>query len=326
MSLPHDPGSENSEQPAVVNFFEYGADDTIDIGVKPVQYKEGLTQAERRELETTDLDEDDLGESKTYKVHAGYHHLLAGMLREIEFITLDKFSTHELLFRAEYLKRVLDVFVQELAKVNPRTCTRFRSKVLNPILQRQLRGVHDNEPDAVRNEVGESKEDAAEFYLSVDPLDPSNRNRMRHNILYIWSVRLSLAYWDMAVDEDTVQRARVNTQKVFACRGKYKDHEWNEDTLYEDEVTVILSEGHLRVNYDDWMEELVGGSYPLPQAVTYSLVDLRVRLRRKVAPTNAPRELARLGRGSRNSSHLRRTTARGIHHRRTTHRWRIGWR
>ena len=75
---------------------------------------------------------------REYRIHAGYRRVLAGFIREIEFTTVDKVETHDCVFRGIYLIKILDHFAEELAHAPPNSVTRFRSRVLNPLLQRRL--------------------------------------------------------------------------------------------------------------------------------------------------------------------------------------------
>ena len=75
---------------------------------------------------------------REYRIHAGYRRVLAGFIREIEFTTVDKVETHDCVFRGIYLIKILDHFAEELAHAPPNSGARFRSRVLNPLLQRRL--------------------------------------------------------------------------------------------------------------------------------------------------------------------------------------------
>ena len=52
---------------------------------------------------------------REYRIHAGYRRVLAGFIREIEFMTVDKLETHDCVFLGIYLIKVLDHFAEELA-------------------------------------------------------------------------------------------------------------------------------------------------------------------------------------------------------------------
>ena len=120
----------------------------------------------------------------------------------------DNIADERLVSRAQYLTRVLDSLAKELCSLpsKPRAfkCSdgmgnmknaphMFRSQVLNPILQRQLRGIPDNEPTEVELAVGTSDKEVEAFYLDLDPLHPDLVMRTLRNLIYILPVRFSLA-------------------------------------------------------------------------------------------------------------------------------------
>lgn len=83
----------------------------------------------------------------------------------------------------------------------------FRSKVLTPILQRQLWGIYDGYGPSVREAIPISRSatpnsdedeptitilDATKFYLSEDPVDPALIPNYRRNLIYIPEARWHL--------------------------------------------------------------------------------------------------------------------------------------
>jgi hypothetical protein len=149
-----------------------------------------------RDLTLVEPLEANLGRPYEHEVHAGYRSCLAGFLREIDIMIKGEDSSHNILFRGTYLTKVLDRFGDELFKPRAKNVTgpMFRSKVLNPILQRQMRGVTDYEASAVQLAVGTTTQEVADFYLRHDPLAQSNRIARLHNSIYIWPVRLSFMF------------------------------------------------------------------------------------------------------------------------------------
>ena len=85
----------------------------------------------------------------------------------------DNISFHTTLHCATYLIKILDSFAVELplirGRLSPET---WRSRVLNPLLQRQLNGVSDQEPEMVEQAVRSTPEKVARFYLGADLLNP----------------------------------------------------------------------------------------------------------------------------------------------------------
>jgi hypothetical protein len=88
--------------------FEYGVEDVIDIKVGRILWNS------KKQGDLNDPLNRQLGESTSYKIHAGYRHVLIGFNREIAFVTEDHLEDQECRFRCQYLMRVLDAFVEEL--------------------------------------------------------------------------------------------------------------------------------------------------------------------------------------------------------------------
>ena len=200
----------------------------------------------------------------SHQIHAGYKRTLVGFNREISFMTKDKIRQQNCIFRATYLMKVMDLFVEELAKVSPASPTRFRSRVLNPILQRQLRGVLDEETDAVKCEVGSTQQAAAIFYLKMDPLDPRYISQNLRQLLYLWPVRLSLSFTSTACTEEGWTAALRNTTALAEHRSLVPDVQWERQILSPYERDLIELEG-LQCYYRDLMDapvcSSVGGTF-----------------------------------------------------------------
>ncbi|KAF9782610.1 hypothetical protein BJ322DRAFT_163498 [Thelephora terrestris] len=227
-----------------------------------------------------------------YKIPAGYHHVLLGFNREIDFIVEDHVDDNESRLRCKYLMQVLDSFVEELKERTIRDISKmaknlffptfiysrhgfykyvllsffhlflrksfekgtekyfsltlmdpakFRSKVLNPIIQRQLRGVADNDSDEVKKAVGTKLEDAVNFYLARDPLNPQDCPALFRNLLYITPVRLSFACYDSQCSKAVYEKSRLNTKFL---RHSCVQHDTSDQILLLPfEVEVIEHEG-----------------------------------------------------------------------------------
>lgn len=131
---------------------------------------------------------------KSRDIPAAYYRVVCQLVAEIAHASVD--FSHESLRRCSYAMEVLDAFGAELASIHS-TTARFRSKVLTPILQRQLRGVADNHTPVVKLAVSPRGEDvtiddASKFYLSEDPTDPQWIPTYRRNLIYIPEVRWHL--------------------------------------------------------------------------------------------------------------------------------------
>ena len=104
---------------------------------------------------------------------------------------------HEAQRRRGYVRDVLDALGEELEKVDA-PGPRWRSKVLTPILQRQLQGAPDSYGPAVNiaiaSEDGDPTiADATRFYLAQDPLDCRLIPFYRRNLVAIREMRWHLA-------------------------------------------------------------------------------------------------------------------------------------
>lgn len=163
----------------------------------------------------------------TRRIHPGYRRYLAGFLGEIQFMTKDKVSNPTVFFRGVYLKMVLVIFADELLDLPDSDGKReFRSRALNPLLQRQLRGINDHHVPRVKEEVGETPEAAANFYLILDPVDEDVQWMWRGNFIYIWPVRLSFAYMSLVATEAAYQDAFDHTEMLHTHRKDIDDEEW----------------------------------------------------------------------------------------------------
>ena len=104
---------------------------------------------------------------------------------------------HEAVRRGGYARRVLDAFGEELTAFKG-VAKDFRSKVLTPILQRQLRGIPDNYAPHIRSNISNSRvikptiAETTAFYLGEDPIDPDFIPSYRRNLLYIREARWAL--------------------------------------------------------------------------------------------------------------------------------------
>ena len=104
-------------------------------------------------------------------------------------------ESHEALRRTAYAERMLEAFGRELEGYKGKK-ENFRSKVLNPVLQRQLRGIPDNYAGPLRDIMAVGGEvtihNASAFYLRADPLKPRCIPSYRRNLIYIREARWHL--------------------------------------------------------------------------------------------------------------------------------------
>ena len=156
-----------------------------------------------------------------------------------------------------YARHVLNEFGKELDLFRGEE-EDFRSKVLNPILQRQLHGLSDAYAPPIASQISTSgKEvtiaDATMFYLSIDPLDPSCIPTYRRNLIYIreatWHLACLLkkiAYLDR---EEYNWVLEVNETVLYAIR-KRPDGETSFPPFSAAEVEAMVVLG-----IQDWFAE-----------------------------------------------------------------------
>ena len=244
--------------------FEYGEEDVVEIEVNPIvrsarppEYKKDPNDPKMWRL----------GFTTTYKIHAGYSRVLLGFDRELDFVLDDKMKMEELQFRSLYLMRVLDAFVEELEKRTINDPAKFWSRVLNPIIQRQLRGVSDNNADEVKRVVGIKPEDAMKFYLAQDPLDPKFIVAVLKNILHITPVRISMAVFGSGLQKHGYESAKGNTEIIGIARSTSQEND-DKGPLLPDELELIRREGLQNV-YKNLIEASVSGHHPYSIFCTY---------------------------------------------------------
>lgn len=193
----------------------------------------------------------------TKRVPVQYARLLHQFLLEIELAKHTK--AHEVLRRQTYAQKVLDEFGLELDRFRGPE-NEFRSKVLTPILQRQLNGIPDVHGPAVRRGI-ESRNgkptiaQVTQFYLGNDPLAPGMKHSYRHNLIYIrearWHLAILLGKVDVKSEDDftvTLQHHDCIQQRLKRSRKPNTNPKgfpvWNEV-----EVAAVVEE-----ELDEWFD------------------------------------------------------------------------
>ena len=208
-------------------------------------------------------------------IPAAYHRLVCQLTAEIIHAT--HHTGHEALRRCSYAMEILDAFGAELSSVRVVTAD-FRSKVLTPILQRQLRGIPDYYTPGVSNAVASDGEmvtisDATKFYLEDDPTDPECIPSYRRNLIYIPEARWHLGYVLGNIKLGSgpqYDRIRTHQDDLMKALREDREEEIDDDDsnvpeFISAEVTVLVQEG-----LDDYFaQELVdsvciNSSYPPP--------------------------------------------------------------
>ena len=102
----------------------------------------------------------------------------------------------------------------------------------------------------IKLRVGKTLKDVAKFYLELDPLDPKRTNEMLQAILYVWPVRLSLAFIDAQGTEQGYAQGRTNTKMLVKERCNIADDEYAMSRgLYQCKYRIVEVE-QLQAYYD----------------------------------------------------------------------------
>ena len=184
------------------------------------------------------------------EIPAAYHRLACQLTAEI--IHAKDHTGHEALCRCSYAMEVLDAFGAELSSVRIVTAD-FRSKVLTPILQRQLRGVPDYYTPGVSNAVASDGEtvticDATNFYLHDDPTHPRCIPSYRRNLIYIPETRWHLGYVLGKIKLGSgpqYDRIRTHQDDLMEALGEEESDDDDSDVpgFIGAEVTILVEEG-----------------------------------------------------------------------------------
>jgi len=192
-----------------------------------------------------------------YKIPAPYDRIVSQLVAEDKH-ALDH-DSHESRCRQAYAKETLDALGDELkeyrrSKLPP---ARFRSKVLTPILQRQLKGVHDSYTPAVHAAIASTNgelsiQDTTAFYLRRDPVDPIFIRSYRRNLLYLpeprWHLGLVMEVDSLssATAKDHYNRVRANHDIVA--------HHLHHDELDENQIP-LLNHAEIKCIIDEGLED-----------------------------------------------------------------------
>lgn len=169
---------------------------------------------------------------------------------------------HESLRRMAYARRVLNAFGKELEAYRGDE-SRFRSRVLTPILQRQLRGLPDCYTPIIHSYISQTDgkvtiADATRFYLGVDPIDTSCIISYRRNLIYNREAK-----WHLMVltgktfpgDRETYNRTlRDHDEVLNEMRTRGGDESYL--TLSPTETRVLINDRLLHV-LDEELGEVV---------------------------------------------------------------------
>jgi len=194
----------------------------------------------------------DAYETRWTKAHIPllYVQLIAQLVAEDKHGNED--DGHESLRRQSYAREVLDAVGREIRRYRGEGI-RFRSAVLNPILQRYRQGVPDGYTPAVCDAISADGRptitEATIFYLEEDPLSLLFVSSYRRNLIYIpesrWFLRVLLQKANL-LSKTSYNFVRANHVKIVAALAKEDDTvtEDGEDSHFtEVEIKAILQEG-----------------------------------------------------------------------------------
>lgn len=178
-----------------------------------------------------------------------YGRIVHQLTLEIQHGKADK--AHESLRRLTYAERVLDALGDELTRYKGEPGS-FRSGVLTPILQRQLRGVPDTYAPSIRRAISPFAPlptigQVTTFYLGNDPLDPRCIPSYRRNLVYIreamWHLGILMGVVKVDSKEDFENSLAVNDIVMEMLRTTARPPSQGIPPLAEVEIVVILSAG-----------------------------------------------------------------------------------
>lgn len=166
------------------------------------------------------------------QIPAPYDRILSQLIHEDQHANTD--GSHEALRRQTYAQRVLDDFWQEIKKYDGPP-VKFRSKVLSPILQRQLFGIEDNYGPAVRNSIAGGPvtptiAQVTKLYLGDDPADPDWIPVYRRNMVYIPEAR-----WHLGIIQGKYMLGDARPYATIRSHQDYLDQTMRDEADLEDE-------------------------------------------------------------------------------------------
>ena len=156
--------------------------------------------------------------------------------------------------RSSYAERMLEELGKEIWSTTV-PGKKFRSMVLNPVMQRHRLGVPADYAPVVERVVSGKRiptiQDAARFYLQDDPVDPATINSYRRNIIYISEARwhLCIMLGVFSVDNPTTfHEVHTNTDTIMEDLkenppGPTKHDPDGVPAYTSKEVTLIIHEG-----------------------------------------------------------------------------------
>ena len=185
------------------------------------------------------------------QIHTGYARILAGLQADISHGRIN--TSGMTLFRQTYAEKIFDEVATELKTAygdgTAELGYRWRSEVLNPLLQRQLQGYPDHEAPMLAKHfegfTGSALSTAIDnFYFAKDPLAPENQRALRRGVLYVTEYRVFLfvgKHQEAERDLDHYSTARKVTTELYKELANNPEGAEG-DKLSKFEVRVIVAE------------------------------------------------------------------------------------
>lgn len=204
-----------------------------------------------------------------YQVPAVYQRLVGQLVAEQAHG--NKHNSHESRRRLMYARKVIDAFAKEIilnstqppeSRIPPES---FRSKVLTPILQRQLRAVHDAYMPSVCRALTREGEATltisrvTEIYLHQDPTLPYLAPRYRRHLLYVpeprWYLGILVHPAQMGNSDFYFMVREHHEQILMAVREEKKKGSGEGQTLRDPHGMPVLRRVEVRAIVREGLEE-----------------------------------------------------------------------
>ena len=205
-------------------------------------------------------------QSKTIQLPIAYHQIIHQLKMERRHGSHHN-TGHEAQRRAVYAGETLDALGRELFNPSLVGGANFRSKVLNPELQRQMHGVPSHYTPVVRRAVANGDRevtirDATEFYLKHDPVDPRMIPVFRRNLIYIPEARWHLGIVMGVTKPDSVpsfNRIHKNQDRIMEAlqKGPNPSDDTGVPLLNATELEVLYEE-KIHQFFDAEIKRVVG--------------------------------------------------------------------
>ena len=200
-----------------------------------------------------------------FKVPAVYHRLVCQLISEERHGL--QHNSHESRRRQMYARQVLAAFAEEIEskrRGEPIPPTSFRSHILTPILQRQLRAVHDAYLPSIHAAILQKGEASltisrvTEIYLRDDPTIAYFIPLYRRHLLYVPEPR-----WHLGVvvnparlgDPDFYNAVRQHHEHILMAIREEKKKGKEEPTIYDPNGMPLLRKAEVRAIILEGLED-----------------------------------------------------------------------